>query len=133
MAENRFFKVEPNFDLEQLASKLVFEYQAEGFQVFSCKTPSGCSISLKKNTTGMKKLLGLARVLTVNIAVNSAGDMIVDFSNEEWASKVCAIALGWWIVWIPFFTGIYGAVKQAELPKNIAKRIQSEINGYGVM
>ena len=81
----------------------------------------------------MKKLLGLARVLTVNIAINSAGNMIVDFSNEEWASKVCAIALGWWILWVPFFTGIYGAVKQAELPKNFAAKIQAEIKGYGMM
>ena len=133
MAENRFFQVEPNFDLDGLASKLVYEYQAEGYQVFSCKTPSGCSITIKKNITGIKKLLGLARVLTVNIALNNSGNMIVDFSNEEWASKVCAIALGWWIIWIPFITGIYGLVKQAELPKNIAKRIQAEISGYGVM
>lgn len=133
MAENKFFQVEQDFDLEKLASKLVYDYQAEGYKVFSCKTPSGCSISIKKNDTGMKKLLGLSRVLTVNIAVNSAGNMIVDFSNEEWASKVCAIAFGWFILWVPFITGIYGVVKQLELQKNISAKIQSEINGYGVI
>ena len=90
------------------------------------------SMRLEKNRSVFKKILGLSRAITVNFSINREGRLLVNFTDAAWAGKVFAIAVGWFLLWIPFATGLYGAYKQSELPKEINQRIDAIINGYGV-
>lgn len=132
MAENIYHNVGENFDLNGLVARLAESYQHEGFRVTSCPMTSGISVTFEKNKSGLKKFLGLSQVITVNCSINKEGTLLVNFTNADWGSKAFAIAVGWFLFWIPFATGLYGAYKQSELPKEINQKIDAIINGYGI-
>ena len=132
MNENNYYNVGDNFNLTALVTTLTQSYQVEGYRIKTVPMTSGVSIRFQKNRSVFKKLLGLSRAITVNLSTNSEGRLMVSFTDAAWAGKVFAIAVGWFLLWIPFATGIYGAYKQSELPKEINQRINAIINGYGV-
>ena len=132
MNESTYYNVGTNFDLNGLVTTLAQSYRSEGFRIKTLPTTAGISLRLEKNRSLFKKLLGLSRAITVNLSTNNEGSLMINFTDAAWAGKVFAIAVGWFLLWIPFATGIYGAYKQSELPKEITHRIDAIINGYGV-
>lgn len=132
MSNMKMFQVGSNLDLEDLTNKLVCSYQMQGFEVSAAQSVSSVSITMKKNMGFFKRILGLAQAITVNLTTNGNGTMVVTFSNKEWGGKVCAIGVGWMIFWVPFFTGIYGVIKQEALPKEILERIEALLVSYGM-
>ena len=132
MADMKMFQVGNNLDLTDLTNKLMCSYQMQGYKVSVTRNMSDASITIKKNMGFFKRFLGLAQAVTVNFTMSGNGTLAVTFSNKEWGGKICAIGVGWMIIWIPFFTGIYGLIKQMELPKDILEKIEALLVGYGI-
>lgn len=132
MQENNYFNVGQNFDLNGLVEALVRSFTVEGFRVEPRPMTSGASVTFKKNTSGFKKMLGLSCVITANLSINNQGMLLLSFSDPEWGSKAFALAVGWFLFWIPFATGLYGLYKQSELPKEITNKVDAVISGYGI-
>ena len=132
MADTKMFQVGNNLDLTDLTNKLMCSYQMQGYQVSATRNISNASITIKKNMGFFKRFLGLAQAVTVNFTMSGNGTLAVTFSNQEWGGKICAIGVGLFVFWIPCFTGIYGLIKQVELPKDISGRIEALLVGYGM-
>lgn len=128
MAESKMIQVGEDFDLTSLVEKIKQIYQAKGFEVSAFKTESGATIKFSKDDDGIKKFVGLAQVITANIAVNNR-TMIISFSDAEWMGKIIGLGIGWFLCLVPAFFAGYGLVKQMDLPKNIGNDIQLAVSG----
>lgn len=119
MANNVMLNVKPEFDMDAFANKLADTYRAKGFTVNVVDTNGSCVITFDKGTGGINTLLGMGLGIKANCMLTN-GTLSINFSDAEWTGKIIACAVGWFLCFVPFFTGIYGIVNQSGLPKQIA-------------
>ena len=128
MADTKMIPITEDFDLHKMIEQLVQTYRGNGFDVQAMQMGDGVSITFSKDNDGIKKFVGLALGIKANISINNS-TLMVNFSDAEWTGKIIAMAVGWFLCLIPFIIGIYGALKQSELPKTITNDIQMLIGG----
>lgn len=129
MADTKMIPIPENFDFHKMVEQLLQTYRGKGFDVQAMQMGEGVSITFSKDDDdGIKKYVGLALGIKANISIND-NTLIVNFSDAEWTGKIIALAVGWFLCFIPFAIGIYGALKQSELPKTITNDIQMLVGG----
>lgn len=91
---------------------------AQGYQTnIQMIGPSAGVLTVAKNREGFSNIIGLGLECRVNFsAIN--GQLTVNI-DSEWTNKIIAIAVGWFICFIPIITGIVGTVSQITLPDKI--------------
>ena len=123
MADAKMIPIGADLDLNKLVNQIQQMYQGKGFEVTVAQMGQQITINFNKDADGIKKFVGLALAITANITINN-NTMMINFTDAEWTGKIIALAVGWILCFVPFALGIYGAVKQSELPKIIGKDIQ---------
>ncbi|MBQ8606404.1 MAG: hypothetical protein IJ408_06660 [Clostridia bacterium] len=129
MASPVSFNVNPTFDLDAFVKKLADSLAASGYSVKAVKLADMYSIDVEKDLGGINTILGLGEGIKANV-VQNGNTVTISYLNEEWTSKIIAIALGWVlsgtvIFLVTLITGIVGLVKQLDLPKKISNEAMS--------
>lgn len=119
MAQPLFVNVPEGFDMGVFAQKIAETYQAKGYTVQPAVSGDTAMITISKGIGGINTITGLGESISLNCSV-SDNKLIVNYTNEEWTSKIIACVVGWFCCLIPFITGIVGIVRQVNLPKNIS-------------
>lgn len=128
MADTKMIPIGDDFDLHSMVEELLQTYRGKGFDVQAMQMGNGVSITFSKDDDGIKKFVGLALGIKANITINK-NTLMINFSDAEWTGKIIAIAVGWFLCLVPAAIGVYGVVKQSELPKTIANDIQMVVGG----
>ena len=124
MAETKMFPVSPNFNMEDMVSKITQMYQAKGFVVTVMPMgATGVSIDFRKDDDGIKKYIGLALGIKANIMLQN-DNLVINFTDEEWTGKIIGLAIGWFLCCIPFIIAGIGCLHQLEFPKPLGNDIQ---------
>lgn len=110
--------------LEQVAEYLRNVYGADRYQASVEKNWDGVSVVLEKKHGVAGFLLGLDTGVAVRLSWEKESLIKADIINKEWKSRACAFALSF--LGIPFYTGIYGAVKQGTLRKGVLQKIKNK-------
>ena len=119
MANNLMMNVRPEFDMYNFVDRLVNTYQAKGYRVNVADFGGNYTITFEKNNEGLNKFLGLGEYLRANVTL--MGDVLqVNFTDEDWTSKVIAMVVGWFLCLVPFITGIIGCTRQSALSQSIS-------------
>jgi len=117
------FPVGPHFNMQNVVTQVVQMYQAKGFSVTVLPMGPAVQIDFRKGDDGITKYAGLALGVKANLTFQ-AGNMVINFTDQEWTGKIVGLAVGWILCLIPFITSIVGCVQQSSLPKSIGTDIQ---------
>lgn len=119
MANNVMFNVRSSFDMNTFLSQMVGIYQAKGYAVNVVNMNGVYIITFDKDTGGINTLLGLGE--GIKATVMRMNDILtINFSDEEWESKIIGFGVGLLLCAIPCITAAIGTYRQSCLPKNIA-------------
>lgn len=119
MAENTMFNVNENFSLAAFADQLTEKMRMKGYKVDLANLNQNYTLVISKNNDGIQKYAGLGQYIEANIT-KSNNTVSINYANEDWLNKIIACGIGWLICFIPFFTGIFGIIKQVGLSKDIS-------------
>ena len=128
MADTKMIPIREDFDMHKTVERLLQTYRGKGFEAQAMQVGNGVSITFSKDDDGIKKYVGLALGIKANISINN-NTLMINFSDAEWLGKIIALGVGWVMCFVPFFIGVFGAVKQLELPKTISNDIQMIVGG----
>lgn len=118
MAQPVFVNVPENFSMDVFAKNLANACATKGYLVQISMVGNAATLTISKDMDGLNKWLGLGESIVVNCTV-ADNRLTLLFMNEEWTNKIVALIVGWFCCLIPFITGIVGAVRQLNLPKNL--------------
>lgn len=122
MANTLMINVPENFNISEMGNKLRDSFMAKGFSVNVSNLNNGVRLQFEKGTGGINMLLGLGKGITAMCTVQG-NNLIVNYSDGEWTSKIIGLAVGWLLCLIPFITAIVGCINQSQLPKEINNEI----------
>ena len=92
--------------------------ETQGFETnIQMITPQTGVLTVKKDREGFMNILGMGLECRVNFA-SINGQLSVNI-DSEWTNKIIAVAVGWFVCFIPVITGIVGTVNQISLPDKI--------------
>ena len=119
MANNLMLNVNPEtFNLDVFVNALASNFRGRGYTVTAINMNGSYMLTFEKGIGGINTVLGLGESIKATcMFVN--GMLTVNFSDEEWTSKIIGIVVGWFLCLIPFITGIIGVTRQLQLPKTI--------------
>lgn len=119
MADNVMFNVSNDFDINVFAERLADTYRAKGYNVSIASLNNSVVMSFEKDLGGLNSLLGMGEGIKATIIRANGGAVAINFSDEEWTSKIIGLAVGWVLCFIPFITAIVGCSRQSSLPRSI--------------
>lgn len=135
MAVQKTFALNPGSDIAEIVNIASQSLSSQGYEIQTqIMSPAAASMIVKKDRDGIKNFAGLGVECRINISVLNGTQLVVNIDNE-WTNKIIAIALGWFLCWVIFITGIVGAVNQSGLPEKASSAImmaasQAGDNGY---
>ena len=131
MANNRIIPINPESDLNTVINQATLNLQSQGYTVRAqMHNPTTASMTVSKDRDGVKDVAGLGIECRVNLAVLTAGQLSVTI-DSEWTNKIIALCVGWILCWVPFITGIVGAINQSGLPEKIYTALSTGSAGFG--
>lgn len=119
MATPLMFNVAPSFNMSVFAEQLATSYRSQGYIVNVMYFPDRVSIKFEKDTGGINTVLGLGEGITAHCTLNN-GMLYINYSDEEWTSKIIGFCVGWFVCMVPLITAVVGTVKQLDLSKKIS-------------
>ena len=91
----------------------------QGYEVRSqILGPSTAELFVTKDRDGIKNIVGMGVECHSTITLVAPGQLTVT-TDSTWTNKIVAMAVGFFLCWIPFITGIIGCIGQSDLPKAI--------------
>lgn len=135
MAVQKTFALNPGADISEIINAASQALSGQGYEVQAqVMSPAAATMVVKKDRDGFKNFVGLGVECRISISIMNGNQLVVNI-DSEWTNKIIAIALGWFLCWIVFITGIVGAVNQSGLPEKAANAImmassQAGNNGY---
>ena len=122
----RNYPLNPDADLFTVikAVALTMETQGYGASVQMISPQSGV-LTVKKDRDGFTNVLGMGVECRVNFAAIN-GQLTVNI-DSEWTNKIIAVAVGWFVCFIPVITGVVGAVNQLGLPDKIFTAVNMNV------
>lgn len=102
----------------------------KGMEIQSAPTTDGYVLQASQPRDAWKTISGMRLAITVQMAV--IGDSLnVTVGEGQWADKIGAGAIGWFIAWPLAVTAIVGTVRQKKLPEEIFSTIERAIMSGG--
>ena len=124
MADNTIMlNVREGFDLKKLTEQLAEMYRAKGFSMNATSFNDSEMLVFDKGIGGINMLLGMDLGIKATFTIQNEKTLIVTFSDAAWTGKIIGLCVGWVVCAVPFFTAIYGAVKQSQFPKDLQNDI----------
>lgn len=104
----------------------------QGYEVRSqILGPSTAEIFVTKDRDGIKNIVGMGVECHSTITLVAPGQLSVT-TDSVWTNKIIALAVGWFLCWIPIITGIIGCIGQSDLPKKITTALSlAGANSFG--
>ena len=113
MASTLMLNIPPNFDLNQMTTRVKDQFMSQGFSVSAAMVSKNSSrIVLDKGCGGINMLLGMGQGITATCTING-NCLYVNYSDGDWTGKIIGLAVGWLLCLIPFITAIIGCCTQA--------------------
>ncbi len=131
MANNFNANVGNSFRVDELARYVAEKYRSKGYSADIHNNGNATSVKISKNTDVIYMLIGMVESVVVNLKVEN-GTLSVTYTEVEYASKLIAGIIGFfmlWPIWIPM---IIGLVKQGELNDGISRDIKAYLSGNAV-
>lgn len=123
----RLMELRPETIVDAVMSYLSMQ---KGMEVQNAKTTEGFVIQASQPQDGWKTISGTRLAITVYFTV--INDMInVTIGEGQWADKIGAGAVGWFVAWPLAVTAIVGALRQKNLPDDIFDVIERTIFSGG--
>ena len=111
-------------DLYAVIQATALAMEAQGYKAtIQMIGPNAGVLTITKSREGFSNILGLGLECRANFS--AINDQLTVNIDSEWANKVIAIAVGWFVCFIPVITGVVGTVSQLTLPDKI-------FNGIGM-
>lgn len=120
------FRVYRRGSLRDVKNILLQTYAARDYQVSYERNWDGYTVSLRKHTGIGSTLLGLTTGLKVRLRMEDRQTVRVEILEKEWLSRLCAVLLMGLL--IPMYTGIYGAIKQHQLYKEVLETVGRSVS-----
>lgn len=114
-------------DLYAVVQATALTMDAQGYQTnIQMIGPGAGVLTISKSRDGFSNIIGLGLECRANFSVLN-GQLSVNI-DSEWANKVIAIAVGWFICFIPVITGVVGTVSQLTLPDKIFNAVNMAVS-----
>lgn len=122
----RNYPLRPDADLFQVIKAVALTMETQGYEAaVQMISPQSGVLTVKKDRDGFVNALGMGLECRVNFgAINGQLTVNVD---SEWTNKIIAVAVGWFVCFIPVITGIVGAVNQLSLPDKIFTAVNMNV------
>ena len=114
----RNYPINPDADLFSVIKAVALTMETQGYESnVQMISPQTGVLTVKKDRDGLLNALGMGIECRVNFA-SINGQLTVNI-DSEWTNKIIAVAIGWFVCFIPVITGVVGAVNQLSLPDKI--------------
>lgn len=114
----RNYPLNPDADLFTIIKAVALTMETQGYEAnIQMISPQTGVLTVKKDREGFMNILGMGLECRVNFAAIN-GQLTVNIDGE-WTNKIIAVAVGWFVCFIPVITGVVGAVNQLSLPDKI--------------
>lgn len=122
----RNYPLNPEADLFAIIKAVALTMETQGYGAsIQMISPQAGVLTVKKDREGLTNAIGMGIECRVNFsAVNGQLTVNVD---SEWTNKIIAIAVGWFVCFIPVITGVVGAVNQLSLPDKIFNAVNMNV------
>lgn len=122
----RNYPLRPDADLFQVIKAVALTMETQGYEAaVQMISPQSGVLTVKKDRDGFVNALGMGLECRVNFGVIN-GQLTVNV-DSEWTNKIIAVAVGWFVCFIPVITGIVGAVNQLSLPDKIFTAVNMNV------
>ena len=122
MAEVYSCPLPPNFNMYGAINFIRDQLTAQGYNVMATPMgPTSGTLQVSKDNDGIKQFLGMG--VSCDVSLTVVNNVLNVNIQSEWTNKIIAMAVGWFLCWIPFITGIIGCVNQNSLPGKIKSTI----------
>jgi hypothetical protein len=121
--ETRFYQTQ-EVDLQRIAQALLYEYQAQGYEVQQAGTPEQFIIQLRKEST-LRAITGFNKALGISLQ-KVQGGTLVKVGAQDWVDQIAVGAVG--LALHPLLiTAAVGAVTQYTVVHDILNFIDQQI------
>ena len=122
----RNYPLHPDADLFTVIKAVALTMETQGYNAsVQMISPQSGVLTVKKDREGFTNALGMGIECRVNFAAIN-GQLTVNI-DSEWTNKIIAVAVGWFICFIPVITGVVGAVNQLSLPDKIFTAVNMNV------
>lgn len=126
----RNYPLKPNADLFAIIKAVALTMETQGYEAnVQMISPQSGVLTVKKDRDGFTNILGMGLECRVNFAAIN-GQLSVNI-DSEWTNKIIAVAVGWFVCFIPVITGVVGAVNQLSLPDKIFTAVNMNVATAG--
>lgn len=126
----RNYPLRPDADLFAVIKAVALTMETQGYEAnIQMISPQSGVLTVKKDREGFINTLGMGLECRVNFAAIN-GQLSVNI-DSEWTNKIIAVAVGWFVCFIPVITGVVGAVNQLSLPDKIFTAINMNVSTAG--
>lgn len=126
----RNYPIRPDADLFSVIKAVALTMETQGYEAnVQMISPQTGVLTVKKDREGFMNVLGMGLECRVNFAAIN-GQLTVNVDGE-WTNKIIAVAVGWFVCFIPVITGIVGAVNQLSLPDKIFTAVNMNVSTAG--
>ena len=131
MSVSKMVALNPGVTMNVVLDGAARNLQQQGYDVTpTMMGPTSGMLTVQKDRDGIKNFLGMGLECRATLTVN--GNCINLNIEHEWTNKIIALAVGWILCWVPFITGIIGAVNQNGLPEKISAAVMAASAGGGM-
>ncbi len=131
MANNFSANVGNSFRVDELARYMAEKYRSKGYSADIQNNGNVTSVKISKNTDVLYMLIGMVESVVVNLKVEN-GTLSVTYTEVEYASKLIAGLIGFFLLWPLWIPMIIGLVNQSSLNDGISKDIKAYLSGNAV-
>jgi len=123
----RNYPLRADADLYAVIHQVALTMETQGFQAnVQMLSPQTGVLTIQKDREGFQNVLGLGLECRANFS-SINGQLSVNIDGE-WTNKIIAVAVGWFICFVPIITGIVGAVNQLSLPDKIFNAVNMAVS-----
>lgn len=123
----RNYPINPDADLFSVIKAVALTMETQGYEAnIQMISPQTGVLTVKKDRDGFMNVLGMGLECRVNFA-SINGQLTVNI-DSEWTNKIIAVAVGWFVCFVPVITGVVGAVNQLSLPDKIFTAINMNVS-----
>ncbi|MBQ6600794.1 MAG: hypothetical protein IIX36_04035 [Clostridia bacterium] len=123
----RNYPINPDADLFSVIKAVALTMETQGYEAnIQMISPQTGVLTVKKDRDGFTNVLGMGLECRVNFA-SINGQLTVNI-DSEWTNKIIAVAVGWFVCFVPVITGVVGAVNQLSLPDKIFTAINMNVS-----
>lgn len=127
MSKNVTIAMAADKDLNQIIELAKQQLQSQGYEaVGAVMSNNMATLTVQKDRDGIKNIIGLGIESKATITVMGNNTATVNVESE-WGNKILACAVGWFVCFVPFFTGLVGCSSQSGLQNKLIQALQSAV------